>query len=101
MQYRLTSRPTPIVWLSGQYRLYDYDNRTPHFPVDEYVRLDGNVATSATGGSEPFGYRRQFVDLDASFTPLRFTAFRDSADSRIASSLPVTAASHPARPECR
>jgi hypothetical protein len=33
MNYRVTSRPTPAI--SGQYRLYDYDNRTPHFAVDQ------------------------------------------------------------------
>jgi MtrB/PioB family decaheme-associated outer membrane protein len=76
MNYRVTSRPTSLVWLSGQFRLYDYDNQTPHFPVNQYVRLDGNTATSITGGSEPFGYTRHFIDLDASFTPLRFVAFR-------------------------
>jgi hypothetical protein len=76
MNYRVTSRPTPTIWLSGQYRLYDYDNRTPHFAVNQYVRLDGNVATSVTGGSEPFEYTRHFVDLDASFTPFRLAAFR-------------------------
>jgi MtrB/PioB family decaheme-associated outer membrane protein len=76
MNYRFTSRPARSLWLSGQYRLYDYDNRTPHFPLDRYVRLDGNVATSATGGSEPFGYTRHFVDLDASYAPFRFAAFR-------------------------
>ena len=76
MNYRLTSRPSPAVWLSGQYRLYDYDNRTPHFPVDQYVRLDGNVAASVTGGSEPFGYTRHFVDVDASYSPWRFAALR-------------------------
>jgi MtrB/PioB family decaheme-associated outer membrane protein len=76
MQYRLTSRPTRMLWLNGQFRLYDYDNRTPHFPVDQYVRVDSGAATSLTGGSEPFGYTRAFVDLDASFTPLTFAAFR-------------------------
>jgi MtrB/PioB family decaheme-associated outer membrane protein len=76
MQYRLTSRPTPMLWLNGQFRLYDYDNRTPHFAIDQYVRVDSGAATSLTGGSEPFGYTRQFVDLDASFTPTRFAAFR-------------------------
>jgi MtrB/PioB family decaheme-associated outer membrane protein len=76
MNYRLTSRPLRMLWLSGQFRLYDFDNRTPHFPVDQYVRLDGNVATSVTGGSEPFAYTRHFVDLDASVTPFRFVAFR-------------------------
>jgi len=76
MNYRFTSRPTGMLWLSGQYRLYDFDNRTPHFPVDQYVRVDQLVGTSLTGGSHAFGYTRHFVDLDASFTPIRFTAFR-------------------------
>lgn len=76
MLYRVTSRPTRMLWLSGQFRSYDYDNRTPHFAVDEYVRLDGNVATSATGGSEPFDLARHFIDMDASLTPFRFVAFR-------------------------
>ena len=76
MLYRITSRPTPSLWLTGQFRMYDYDNRTPHFPVGQYVRLDGNVSTSVTGGSEPFEMTRHFVDLDASYTPLAFVAFR-------------------------
>ncbi len=76
MTYRLTSRPLRTLWLTGQFRLYDYDNQTPHFPVDQYVRLDGNVGTSVTGGSEPFEYSRRFVDVDASYTPFRFVAFR-------------------------
>jgi MtrB/PioB family decaheme-associated outer membrane protein len=76
MSYRVTSRPMQSLWLSAQYRLYDYDNRTPHFAVDQYVRLDGNVASSVTGGSEPFGYTRHFTDVDASFTPFRFAALR-------------------------
>jgi MtrB/PioB family decaheme-associated outer membrane protein len=76
MNYRVTSRPARPLWLTAQFRLYDYDNRTPHFPVSQYVRVDSGAAASLTGGSEPFGYTRQFVDLDASFTPLPFTAFR-------------------------
>jgi MtrB/PioB family decaheme-associated outer membrane protein len=76
MLYRVTSRPVPTLWLNGQFKFYDYDVQTPHFAVHQYVRLDGNVATSVTGGSEAFDLRRHFVDLDASFTPLRFVAFR-------------------------
>jgi MtrB/PioB family decaheme-associated outer membrane protein len=76
MTYRVTSRPGTRWWLSGQYRLYDYDNQTPHFPIGQYVRLDGNVGTSVTGGSEPFAYTRHFVDLDASYTASRFIALR-------------------------
>jgi MtrB/PioB family decaheme-associated outer membrane protein len=73
-QVRVTSRPTPLLWVSGQFRSYDFDNRTPRFAVDDYVRLDGTTATSATGGSEPFGYTRYFFDVDASVTPARFVA---------------------------
>ncbi len=76
MTYRFTSRPTNALWLSGQYRLYDFNNRTPPFAESSYVGVDGAVAASATGGSEPFGYTRHFVDLDASFTPFRLVAFR-------------------------
>ena len=76
MTYRVTSRPSSIVWLSAQYRLYDYNNRTPRFPVEQYVRVDATPAPSLTGGSEPFEYTRHFVDLDASVTPLPFLALR-------------------------
>jgi MtrB/PioB family decaheme-associated outer membrane protein len=76
MNYRLTSRPLPMLWLNAQYRLYDYDNRTPHFPVTQYVRLDGTVGTSLTGGSEPFEMKRHFFDIDASVTPYRHVALR-------------------------
>ena len=65
MNYRVTSRPARPLWLTAQFRLYDYDNRTPHFPVSQYVRVDSGVGRSLTGGSEPFGYTRHFVDLDA------------------------------------
>jgi opacity protein-like surface antigen len=40
------------------------------------VRLDGNLGTSITGGSEPFAYTRHFVDLDASYTAWRHAAVR-------------------------
>lgn len=76
MNYRFTSRPTNTLWFNAQLRTYDYDNRTPRFAVEQYVRLDGNTSTSATGGSEPFSYFRNFLDLDASYTPFRFVAFR-------------------------
>ena len=76
MNYRLTSRPTPKLWLNSQFKSYNYDNRTPRFLESQYVGLDGNLVNSATGGSEPFGYVRHFIDLDASYTPLTFAALR-------------------------
>ena len=76
MNYRLTSRPTPKLWLNGQFKSYNYDNRTPRFLESQYVGLDSGIVESATGGSEPFGYVRHFIDLDASYSPLTFAAVR-------------------------
>ena len=76
MNYRVTSRPTQKLWLNAQFKSYDYDNRTPRFLESQYVGLDSTVVTSATGGSEPFGFIRHFVDVDASYTPLTVAAVR-------------------------
>jgi MtrB/PioB family decaheme-associated outer membrane protein len=76
MNLGLNSRPTNTLWLNARFRLYDYDNRTPRFNQPQYVRADSALGTSAIGGSEPFGYTRNFVDVDASFTPIRVVAFR-------------------------
>jgi len=76
MNYRLTSRPVAKLWLNGQFKSYNYDNRTPRFLEAQYVGLDSSLVTSATGGSEPFGYVRHFLDLDASYAPVTFAAVR-------------------------
>ncbi|PYR66775.1 MAG: hypothetical protein DMF88_15180 [Acidobacteria bacterium] len=67
---------TAKLWLNGQFKSYNYDNRTPRFLEAQYVGLDSSIVTSATGGSEPFGYVRHFIDLDASYSPLTFAAVR-------------------------
>ena len=74
--YRLTSRPISKLWLNGQFKTYNYDNQTPRFLESQYVGLDSSVVNSSTGGTEPFGYDRHFVDVEASYTPLTFTAVR-------------------------
>ena len=76
MAYGFNSRPTDVVWLNAAYRYYDFNNRTAHFPVGDFVKYDGAVGPNLTGGNEPFGYTRHFLDLDASFTPLPFAALR-------------------------
>jgi MtrB/PioB family decaheme-associated outer membrane protein len=76
MNYNVTSRPLNRLWLNARFKRYDFDNRTPVFPVTNYVRLDRSVAASITGGSEPIGYVRDNFDADVSFTPLPFTALR-------------------------
>jgi MtrB/PioB family decaheme-associated outer membrane protein len=72
---RLTSRPNRYVFLNAQYRRYDFDNRTPPFHYAYYVRFDGQ-AYEGHNPSEPFSFTRDYVDLDASFTPFAFGAFK-------------------------
>jgi MtrB/PioB family decaheme-associated outer membrane protein len=72
----VNSRPTDTIWPNARYRLYDFDNRTPSFPVPVYVRADTALSQSPLAASVPFGYTRNFLDVDASYTPLTFVAFR-------------------------
>jgi len=76
MTHTLTSRPIQYVWLSARYRYYDFDNRTPPFLTSSFVGLDSGVRPVVTGGSEPIGSTRRNLDLDASFTPIPFTALK-------------------------
>lgn len=76
MNWGVNSRPHRDWWLTARVRYYDFDNRTPHFAVNEYVRVDQSVSTSATGGSHAFEYTRNFVDLDASYTGLPYANLR-------------------------
>ena len=79
-------RPADKVWFNLRYKLYDWDNDTPHvdtahgsttFPVEEYVRFDQVVEEFIAGaGAEPFSYRRQYFDSDVSYSLLPFTALR-------------------------
>jgi MtrB/PioB family decaheme-associated outer membrane protein len=76
MAYAFTSRPADSVWFSARYRSYDFDNRTPVFNVANTVAYDTSVAAFAEGGTSPYSFTRRTFDADASFTPLRHTAFR-------------------------
>lgn len=69
-----TSRPRRALWFSARYRLYDLDNRTPPFSGEAMVVFD--QVTRAIRESEPLGYTRHTLDLDASFTPRPWSALR-------------------------
>lgn len=75
MTHTLTSRPTEYVWLSARFRYYDFDNRTPPFETRSFVGLDSGIRTLGHG-SEPISSTRRNLDLDASFTPIPFTALK-------------------------
>jgi MtrB/PioB family decaheme-associated outer membrane protein len=74
--FSLNSRPAGHLWLNARFRSYDFDNRTPVFHVANTVAYDTNVAAFAEGGTSPYSFTRKIVDLDASWTPITFAAFR-------------------------
>lgn len=70
MVYGLNSRPAENLWLNARYRYYDYANNTQHF---ETTKIVGDWALGTTPWeNEPLSVRRHTLDLDASFTPMRY-----------------------------
>ncbi len=74
MNYTFTSQPSRYVYLNARFRHYDFDNRTPPFHAPLDVVFDQVAHPGAE--TEPLEYTRQNIDLDASFTPVAFTAMR-------------------------
>lgn len=71
-----TTRPNRYFALDARYRLHDLENRTPFFPVEEYVRLDQVVEDLGAEGPEHYSVQRQSVDVDATFSPVAFTGIK-------------------------
>lgn len=68
------TRPSRSFNINGRYRFARFDNRTPHFERHEYVRFDQVLEE---GGSPEFqGYTRNYLDVDAAYTGLRYTTLR-------------------------
>jgi MtrB/PioB family decaheme-associated outer membrane protein len=74
--FAYNARPTPTLWFNARFRSYDFDNRTPVFHVTNTVAYDTTVAAFAEGGTSPYSFLRKLTDLDASWTPTTFSAFR-------------------------
>lgn len=70
-----TSRPSRSVRINARFRSYDYDNKTPHFRSDAYVRMDYSFREGEIE-SEPFSKTRQNFDVDVAYSPIRFTSFK-------------------------
>jgi MtrB/PioB family decaheme-associated outer membrane protein len=66
----LVSRPAADWRVSARLRRFDYDNRTPHTAIPQFINYDTSLATSATGGPEPFSHDRTTFDADATWTGL-------------------------------
>lgn len=67
----LTSRPTRDLWLNASYRLYDFNNETPHFTVGSAIIGDWNTTTQVHE-NEPTSVMRSTLDLEASYSPFRY-----------------------------
>jgi MtrB/PioB family decaheme-associated outer membrane protein len=82
--FNLNSRPTNALWLNAKYRYYNYDNTTPHFTATNAIIGDWAYGTQVHE-TEPASFKRKTLDLDASFTPVRYLSFgagygREDAD---------------------
>lgn len=73
--FTFTSRPNQYVWLNARYRYYDFDNRTEEFHSPQWILFDGVHRTDPLT-SEPHSVKRDYLDLDASFTPFAFGAVK-------------------------
>lgn len=76
LHFNVTSRPVNRLWFNVRVRRYDFDNQTPEFPVTTLVAYDQSLQTSLLGGTEAFGYIRNWVDADVSYDLTRFAALR-------------------------
>lgn len=62
----VTARPHPRLNLTGRWRLYDYDNKTPELVFPDHVINDANYGAD-TRISVANEFRRQNADLDAAW----------------------------------
>jgi hypothetical protein len=74
--FTFTTRPSSQTWFSARFRSYDFDNHTPVFHVPNVVAYDTTVEAYSPGTNTLYSFSRKAADLDASWTPTTFTAFR-------------------------
>jgi MtrB/PioB family decaheme-associated outer membrane protein len=72
----LTTRPWRRVAIDARYRLSDFDNRTPHFPLAGRVAYDTSANRTPSAGPEPFSTRRHNTDVEVTFMPAGLPTFR-------------------------
>lgn len=71
MVLNLNSRPSESLWLNAKYRYYDYNNKTPLFEASNAIIGDWAAGTQFHE-TEPTSFKRNTLDLDASFTPVDY-----------------------------
>jgi MtrB/PioB family decaheme-associated outer membrane protein len=66
------TRPIKDLWLNAKFRYYDYNNKTESF-TNTVVPGDFGIGVNET--SEPTAFNRRFLDLDATYSPLKYVDF--------------------------
>ncbi|MCX6544577.1 MAG: MtrB/PioB family outer membrane beta-barrel protein [Acidobacteria bacterium] len=78
--FNFTSRPAPWAGVTARYRYSDRKDRMPQFVSDSTVRFDGvpegGIATPLLYETEALNATRTSLNVDATFTPIPFTAIR-------------------------
>jgi MtrB/PioB family decaheme-associated outer membrane protein len=74
MNYTLTTEAVPRLPLTFRYTSYDYNNNTPHLTFPQIVITDSSISGPFT--SEPFGYNRKKLALDASWEFMKSSAIQ-------------------------
>ncbi len=78
--FNFTTRPAPWVGVTARYRYNDRKDRMPEFVSDSTVRFDGvpefGIATPTLYETEEHNATRTSFNVDATFTPVPFTAVR-------------------------
>lgn len=69
-----SSHPNPYVGLTARYRFFNRDDRTPAFDATDYVLMDA-APLSIGGVSRQLNITRNAANVDATFTPVAYTAF--------------------------
>jgi len=74
--FNFTTRPNRYFGLIAKYRYSNWDNRTPIFENQYNVRFDGAPENVPGSETEPGNIKSQTFDVDASFTPVMYAAFK-------------------------
>ncbi len=73
--FNVNSRPLRYVTLTARYRFNSRSDFTRPFAAEEYVRFDA-VPEETGGETEPFEINRNTLDMNASFSVIRYGAVR-------------------------
>ncbi|HKO95091.1 MAG TPA: MtrB/PioB family outer membrane beta-barrel protein, partial [Polyangiaceae bacterium] len=64
------TRPSTNWSFGARLRRYDYNNKTGHVDIPQFINYDTSIKDSTTGGPEPYAHSRTNFDADATYSGL-------------------------------